>query len=90
MRIVLQQRAEFLNGQAGIVHDPAQRQRVDRIVAGNSEDARAIRHERVLAFAGDPKADLVKRADGPLMADASDFQEATSTSRISSPWKSSS
>ena len=86
----LQQRAEFLNGQARILHDATERQRVDRIVAGNGENTHTVRHERVLAFAGDPKPGLFKGTDGPLMADARDFQDATSTSRTSPPWKSSS
>jgi hypothetical protein len=53
-----QQLAKFLNRQAGILYDPAQRERLDRIVPRNCDLAWSIAHDNVLALANDREARL--------------------------------
>lgn len=65
--------AKLLGRESRIPYDPAHRERVHRIVARDSEDARAVGHHRVLPLADDPEARLLERADRVEVVDAGDL-----------------
>jgi hypothetical protein len=65
--------AELLGGQASIAHNTAHRERVDRIVARDGEDAFTIGHHHVLAFPNDAEARLLERTNGVEMVDSGIF-----------------
>ena len=84
----LQQFAELLDRKAGVAHDAAHGDGVDRVVARNSEDSRPVAHDDVLALAKDNEARLFERPDCIKMIDARELgqdQAAISTTRTSSP-----
>jgi hypothetical protein len=64
-----QQRLELLNGETGVAHDSAHRERVDRIVARNRDDPGTVSHDDVLALACDLKASLFERFHGRKVVD---------------------
>lgn len=65
-----QQSAKFVDGKARITYDATHGQRVDRIMARDRENARAIGHDDVLALTGDAKADFLESSDGIQVVDA--------------------
>src|SRR6266513_3453441 len=60
----LQQRSKLLDGKARVAGNPAHRERVDRIVAGNGHDASAVAHDNVLPLTQDPKPRFFESAYG--------------------------
>ena len=87
-RSLLQELTKLLDGESCVAHDPPERESVDGVVPRNRQDARAVRHDDVLASTGDHDPGLVQSAHGIEVIDAWDArqdQTATSISRISSP-----
>lgn len=85
---VLQQVAKLLGGESGVADDPTERESIDGVVPRNRQDARAVRHDNVLALTDDHEPSLLQGAHGIEVIDARDLrqgQTATSISRISSP-----
>ena len=74
----LEQPLERLYGETGITNDPAHRQGIDRIVAGNRQDAGAVRHDDVLALTSNAKPRLLQCANGLLVVDARDLRHVSS------------
>lgn len=60
--IALQQLTELLNGQSGVLDNPAQRESLDRIVPRNRDLTGAIAHHDVLALANDREPCLFRSA----------------------------
>ena len=67
---VLEQRPKLLQGQTGVADDAAHRESVYWIMAGDSEDAHAIRHDDVLALSHDPESGLLQGAHRIEVVDA--------------------
>ena len=60
----------ILDAQASITHDTAHGKRINRIVAGNSENANAIRHDNMLALTENANASFFKSSTSVQMIDA--------------------
>ena len=69
----LQQLAKLLNSEAGITDDTAEGESVDGIVARDSQNARAVRHNDVLALADDRETCLLEGTCCIEMVDARDL-----------------
>jgi hypothetical protein len=69
----LQELPKLVDGEAGVARDTAHSDRVDRVVAGNGEDARAVAHDDVLALAQHHKPCLLKRPDCIEVIDAGEL-----------------
>ena len=61
---------ELLNRESSVTHDPAHGKGVDWIGTGERENAAAIGHDNVLAFASDIESSLLERPDGIAVIDA--------------------
>ncbi len=84
----LQEITKLFGRESGVAHDPTERESVDGVVPRNRQDARAVRHDDVLALTDDGKPGFLQGAYGIEVVDARDLrqgQTATSISRISSP-----
>ena len=84
----LQQVTKPLNAEASVPDDAAERERVDRVISRDRQDANPIRHDDVLALTGNGKSGFLKGAHHGKVVDARNFrqdQAVTSISRISSP-----
>lgn len=81
-----QQITEPISGQASSARYRTHGVRIQRIVAGNRNNASAIGHHYVLTLASDPEARFLQNPYGVQMIDARQFrrQAGTWTSRISS------
>jgi hypothetical protein len=66
----LKELAELLRGQSGVPHDSLHGESMDRIIAGDRQDARSIRHHHVDAFAKNPEARIFKRGHRGEIRDA--------------------
>ncbi len=66
----LEKLLESLDAQASITHDTAHGKSIDWVVAGNRENADAIRHNYMLALTQDAKAGLFQSSNSAQMFDA--------------------
>jgi hypothetical protein len=62
----------LLNREARVTNDAAESEGIDRIVARDRNDSRAVRHDDVLALPDDHEPSLLERAYGVEMIDAGD------------------
>jgi hypothetical protein len=69
----LQQLAKLLNSEASVADDTAEGESVDGVVARDSQNARAIRHDDVLALTDDRETCLLEGTHGIEMVDARDL-----------------
>lgn len=67
---LLQEFTKLLNGESGVTHDPTEREGDGGVVPRNRQDARAVRHDDVLALAGDRKSGLLQRTRRVKVVDA--------------------
>src|SRR6266567_4290626 len=83
-----QQRAELFDSEAGVADNTAHRNRVHRIVPGDSENARTIAHHYVLSLSQDDEPGLLKSTYGVKVIDSGNLGQGyavISTTRTSSP-----
>ena len=66
----LEEFSEIIERESCIAGDSTHRESVDRVVARNCDDARAISHDDMLALPGDPKSCLLERTDGIEVVDS--------------------
>src|SRR4051812_1276666 len=86
MRSRSQEAPELLRTQARVPGDPGHRDRVDRVMTGNDQFLRPVRHDDVLALTQNPISDPLQGTDRVEVIDAGEsrhVQTATSTSLIS-------
>jgi len=69
----LQQLAKLLNSEPGVADDTAEGESVDGVVARDSQDAPAVRHNDVLALTHDRETRLLESTHCIEMVDARDF-----------------
>lgn len=68
--VSLKQLAELFDGKPGVSDDTTEGKCVDGVVTRDGEDARAVRHNDVLALANHRKSGLFESADGIEMINA--------------------
>jgi hypothetical protein len=70
---LLEQSPKLLYRETRVADDTAKSERIDRVVAGNSQYACAVRHYDVLALSDDSEARLFQGPDRIKMIDAGDL-----------------
>lgn len=71
--VQLQQFAKLLNSEAGVSDDTAKGESIDRVVARDGQNARAVRHDDVLALTDDRKTRPFEGAHCEKMIDTRDL-----------------
>jgi hypothetical protein len=61
---------------SGIANDAAHGDGIDRIVAGNRDEVRSVRHDDVFALTNNAEARLLERFDGFRMINAGELRHA--------------
>lgn len=60
---VLKKLTKLLRGKAGVTHNASERERINRVIARDGKNARAIGHDDMLALANDAKSGFLESAN---------------------------